>query len=71
MSLSGNQITRVGDMGAPGRAYAGFVAKAASALIIAQGLEFTAPINKVHFTSYDNRAHFTMPTNKAHFTVDE
>lgn len=28
MALSGNQKTRIGDMGAPGRAYAGFTAKA-------------------------------------------
>lgn len=31
MALSGGQITRVGDIGFPGRAYLGFVAKALSA----------------------------------------
>jgi hypothetical protein len=33
MALSGAQITRIGVMGAPGMAYAGFVAKAESEII--------------------------------------
>ena len=62
MALSGNQLTRIGDMGTPGRAYAGFAAKNSSAIVLS-ALEYTAPVNRAHYTIEVNRAHYTIEDN--------
>lgn len=64
MSLSGNQLTRIGDMGTPGRAYAGFTAKAASSSVYAGGLEYTIPGSRMQYTLPDSKVHYTVPDDE-------
>lgn len=61
MALSGNQITRIGDMGTPGRAYAGFTAKSPSEAVYAEGLEYTVPSSLLQYTVPDGLMHYTVP----------
>ncbi len=35
------------------------------------GLEFTAPVNRMHFAAIENRMHGTLPINRMQFDIPE
>ena len=68
MALSGAQITRIGIIGFPGRAYSGFTAKSPSAIVVIPGLEYSLLENKLHYSMDENKIEYEIPENRLHYS---
>jgi len=64
--LSGNQLTRIGIGGAV-RAYGVITDKAASEVIISEGLEYRHKTNRLHYRHAKNKLHYRHDGNRLHY----
>lgn len=51
-------------MGTPGRAYAGFTAKALAATVETEGLEYKLATSRLHYVIPSTKLHYTISDNE-------